>query len=360
MRAVARARCAWVAAFTLGLCSLSHAAGAQQRLGQLTVPETEDESSSLPWRGTSFTFAQSLNMYALSQSAQLTYNPTYAWTFILQPRWYLNRSTYLNLDQRMSLELTDSDSTLYRQRAMLSDTIVGIDTQLYSQKLPRLGEIDFLAGGHLVAPTSIASRAATMVLGARARAGAQLVFEHVMEGAAIGVQGLYTQRFLRHNTLEAEEPYPCLLSGTQVQNCTLLGGQTNVRNVVSAIVTGTLELTKDIALEMLIWLSWARGGDLPLATPMTSTGLVVEVPDTSNTHWRNDRYLVLGASWNVVDYLSLGLSVINYFAERNPDGTVRSIGKPMDLLVGLSASLSFDKLYLAARGREPKDEPGQH
>jgi hypothetical protein len=360
MRAVARARSAWVAALITGLWLLPLAAGAQQRLGQLTVPETEDESSSLPWRGSSFTWSQSLNVYALAQGAQLSYNPTYAWTFILQPRWYLNNRTYLSLDQRMSLELTDSDTTLYGRRAMLSDTIVGIDTLIYDLKLPRLGELDFLIGGGLVAPTSIASRAATMVLGARVRGGAQLTFEHVLEGASIGLQGLYTQRFLRHNTVEAEEPYPCLLSGTQVQNCTFLDGTTNVRNVISMIMTGTLELTRDIALELLVWLSWARGTGLAPASVTTASGMIVNVPDASSTHWRNDRYIVLGASWNAFEWLSLGLSMINYFPERSPDGSLRAFGKPMDLLVGLSASLSFDKLYLATRGQKPKNEPGQH
>ena len=359
MRAVARARwCPAAAVFTLGLWMLPGGANAQQRLGQLTVPETEDESSSLPWRGTSFTWSQSLNLNALSRGAQRTYNPTYAWTFILQPRWYLNKLTYLSLDQRLALELTDSDTTLYPQRAMLSDTVVGIDTQYWQQKLPRLGELDLLAGGGLVAPTSIASRAQTMVLAARLRTGAQLVFEHVLQGAAIGVQGLYTQRFLRSNVMEAEEPFPCLV-GTQVQSCEFLGGLTNVRNVISTILTGTLELTKDVALELLVWLTWARGADLAPYPVMSDTGFVMQLPDHGK-HWRNDRYFVLGASWNVVDYLSLGLSVINYFPERSPGTDVRAPGNPIDLLVGLSASLSFDKLYLATLGQKPKDEPGQH
>src|ERR1700712_6058831 len=88
--------------------------------------DIDDDANTLPWRGPSFTFAQSLNLNALSRSAQLSYNPTYAWALILEPRWYFNKRTYANIDQRMSLELTDSDSTLHRQRALLSDTVLGV------------------------------------------------------------------------------------------------------------------------------------------------------------------------------------------------------------------------------------------
>jgi hypothetical protein len=360
MRFLTGARCAWVVVFAFTCFAMPTAVRAQQRAGQLTVPAGEDESSTLPWRGTTLTFSQALNLYALSRSAQLSYDPTYAWTFILQPRFYLTKKTYLNLDQRLAIELTDSNTTLNRQRAMLSDTVVGVDTEFWSIKLPRLGELALLAGAHVIAPSSIASRAATMLFGLRGRAGTQLTFEHVLHGASLGAQVAYSQRFLRHNTLEASDPYPCVSGGSSAQNCGFLGSTTNVRNVISAILTGTLELNKQFAIEMLVWLSWVRGADLAPSSVTTSTGFVVDLPDSSATHWRNDRYLVLGLDWNATDWLSLGLSLIDYFPERNPDGTLRSLGKPIDLLVGLSATVSFDKLYLASIGRKPKDEPGQH
>jgi len=121
----------WVFAFIFSLCAASlsspHSAFAQAStaVGNITA---EDDSSKLPWRGTSLAFSQSLNINAFAKSAQTSYNPTYSWTFILLPRWYFTKTTFLNLDQRMYLELTSSDSTLYAQRAMLSDTGVGGDT----------------------------------------------------------------------------------------------------------------------------------------------------------------------------------------------------------------------------------------
>jgi hypothetical protein len=128
---------------------------------------------------------------------------------------------------------------------------------------------------------------------------------------------------------------------------------------VAAILAGTLELNEHFAIEMLIWLTWARGTDLAPASVTTLTGFVADFPDSSTTHWRNDRYLVLGLDWNANDWLTMGLSVIDYFPERNPDGTVRSLGNPLDLMVGLSAQVSFDKLYLVATGRKPTHQVGQ-
>jgi hypothetical protein len=317
------------------------------------LTDTEDDSSRLPWRGTSLTFAQSLNLNALSRTAQLSYNPTYAWSFIFEPRWYFNNTTYVSVDQRLSLELTDSDTTLRARRALLSDTILGIDTQFYETPLQRVGTLGFTGGAALIAPTSLSSRAATMTVGARARAGATLIMKHILHGAAFGVQGRYGHRFLRHNTVEAAEPYPCLANGLTAQNCDFLGSGTNTRDSFSALASASLELTETISLEALVWLSWSRGANLAPFS-VNSSSYTVDLPDNSTTHWRNERYLVLGAGWTATDWLSIELSVIDYFSERDPQGKLRGIGNPLDLMVGLTTSVAFDRLYLASRGHQVK------
>ena len=318
------------------------------------VLDTEDESSRLPWRGTSLAFVQSLSVNTFLRGAQQSYNPTYAWAFILEPRWYFNKTTYANIDQRMFFELTDSDSTLYARRAMLSDTILGVDTQLHEQKLPRLGELSFTGGLHVIAPTSIASRAATMVVGGRARASAVMNFKHVLHGASLAVQGRYAHRFLRHNTTEAETPFPCLSGGLTAQNCEFTGGLSNVRDSLGMIAIGSLELTENIALQALVWLSWARASNLAPFSTTLDTGYVVDLPDNSATHWRNDRYIVLGVSWTATQWLALELSVVDYFPEKAPDGSNRGLFNPQDVTVGFTTSIAFDRLYLAARGKQVK------
>jgi len=353
MKDVTGAVRAWTTVCALAIAALPSSAHAQQRTGQLTVPELEDESSSLPWRGTSFTFSQSLNAAALSQSAQLSYDPTYSWAFILEPRWYFNKTTYVSIDQRLLLELTDSDTTLHRQRALLSDTVLALDTRLLEGKYPRFGSLAVIGGEALVAPTSLSSQASTMVVGARLRAGAQLDFKHVLKGLSVALQGRYLHRFLRDNVLQVEAPYPCLTGGLAAQSCDALDSTTNVENALSSILSGALAVTDQLTIELLVWFTWSRGSNLADASVITQSGLPVDLPDDSTTHWRNDRYIVLGADWNINDWLQLGLSVIDYFSERNPDGSLRSPGKPIDLLIGLSTSISFDKLYLATLGRRP-------
>jgi hypothetical protein len=347
----------WVFAFIFSLCAASlsspHSAFAQAStaVGNITA---EDDSSKLPWRGTSLAFSQSLNINAFSKSAQTSYNPTYSWTFILLPRWYFTKTTFLNLDQRMYLELTSSDSTLYAQRAMLSDTVVGVDTVFYDEEMPGNTELTFAGGLHLIAPTSIASRADTMVVGGRARASATMLWKKALKGASITVQGRYGHRFLRHNTTQAEQPYPCLTGGAAVSNCEFLGSASNVRNTLSTVISGSLQLTDTISVALLVWLSWARGSDLAPYTREIESG-VVTLADTSVTHWRNERYLVLGADWQATDWLSVGLSLINYFPEKAPDGTNRGLAHPNDTMVGLTTSVAFDRLYLTALG--PRKQP---
>ena len=333
------------------------------------IGETEDDSSSLPWRSTSLTFSQSLNVNAFDQSAQLSYNPTYSWTFIADLHWYLAKKTHLNLDQRMYFEWTDSDSTLYAQRVMLSDTVFGIDTELYSVSFPELGDLAFNGGFHLIAPTSLASRAATMTIGGRIRAGASMLFKHVLNGLAVAVQGRYTHRFLRSNAVEVDQPFPCSPGSATAANCALIADSgdptrryflgdaaTPVADAIAAVLTASLQLNEAFSLELLVWLTWAKGSGLAPANVTTATGQVVNLPDRSLTHWRNDRYLVIGANWSVNTWLQLGLSLIDYFPERDVDGSNRSIANPLDLMIGLSTSIAFDHLYLATQGRKPKAE----
>lgn len=315
---------------------------------------TEDDSSLLPWRGTTLAFAQSLNVNALSRSAQTSYNPTYSWSFIFLPRWYFSKTTFANMDQRLYLELTDSDSTLYAQRAMLSDTIIGVDTVLFDDPLPADTNLTLALGGHVIAPTSLSSRADTMVVGTRARGSATLVFKKILHGASIHLQARYVHRFLRHNTTQVEQPFPCLAGGVSTGNCEFLGSTTNVRGSLSSIVSAALQLNDALSVELLVWLSWSHGAGLATYTRSIETG-VVELGDDSLTHWRNERYLVLGANWQASDWLSVGLSLIDYFPEKAPNGSNRGLANPLDLMVGLTTSIAFDRLYLTALG--PRQQP---
>jgi hypothetical protein len=354
MLGAVRVQSTLVVLWALGVSSPTGTALAQtqaQRVSPSEEAEVEDASSSLPWHGSSLTFGQSLSVNSFFRSAQLSYNPTYAWSFILEPRWYFSKTTYANIDQRLYLELTDSDSTLRRRRAMLSDTLLGVDTHFLSLELRRLGQLRLSAGLHAIAPTSLASQAATLVVGGRVRSGADIRFEHVLHGAALSVQGRYVHRFLRHNTLEAETQFPCLAGGLSSQNCAYLGTATNVENSLSGIVSGTLEFSEYFALSVLAWYTWSRGGNLAPVAITTQTGMTVDLPDQSVTHWRNDRYLLVEFDWNATDWLMIGLSVINSFSERSEDGTLRSLGKPVDMLIGLSTEIALDQLYLATTGR---------
>jgi hypothetical protein len=342
-----------VFASILWLCAASALSPGSARAQASTAVgnlNTEDDSSRLAWRGTALAFSQSLNMNAFSKSAQASYNPTYSWTFILLPRWYFSKTTFLNIDQRLYLELTDSDSTLYSQRAMLSDTVVGVDTVFLDEALQGDSELTLAGGLHVIAPTSISSRADTMVIGGRARASATMAWKKALKGASLTFQGRYSHRFLRHNSLEVEQPYPCLTGGVNVGSCEFVGSMSGVRNSLSSIISGSLQLTDTISLEALVWLSWSRGSDLAPYNREIETG-VIRLEDGSTTHWRNERYLVLGADWQATDWLSVGVSIIDYFPEKAPDGSNRGLVNPLDLMVGLTTSIAFDRLYLTALGR---------
>jgi hypothetical protein len=181
-----------------------------------------------------------------------------------------------------------------------------------------------------------------------------LVWKKVLHGATLHVQGRYTHRFLRHNTTHTQEPFPCLAGGIASGNCEFMGGATRVTDSLSSIVSGSLQLNEKFSVELLVWLSWSRGAGLAPYQRTIETG-VIEEPDRSTTHWRNERYLVLGGNWEATEWLSIGVSLIDYFPEKAPDGSNRGIANPLDLMVGLTTSIAFDHLYLAAVG--PRKQP---
>lgn len=278
-----------------------------------------------------------------------TFNPTYSWDLIASVGYNFNRDTTLSLIQPMTFELTDSDTTNSRQQFLLDDT--GIDlAHTFLRLTPHEGQdLKVSLSGRLLLPTSLASRAATMMLGTRARIQAKYIFEHVLHGLLAYGGARYTRRWNRSDTLETEAPYACTtLSSDASRNCAHLGGSTT-RDLVLLEVGAELAFAKQWTVGASLSFGWALARSLDDADLPIASGSVIHVADSSGTHWRNSRLIELTVGYDFTTWFRLSALMSNRFDELGPDGKYRAPFVPYDTAVGARLEFSFDQLYLSTR-----------
>jgi hypothetical protein len=327
----------------------------------VAAPEAmEADDDAMPWRGSSFAFTQLITASSLSKNAELSYDPYYAVRFELELQWHFSKATRASVWQALDLELTDSNTTTSRQLSQLLDTMLRLDTELWSHGPADSHDATIVAGATLVTPTSTASQAATLLIGTGAHLAGTLSFAHVLHGAVLGLDGSYLRRFTESTTVRADLPYPCFLGGDSAAQCTQLGGPTNLRDIFTLTLSGHLDFSQRLSLAAATALWWRQGYELAPACATISTGTVC-LPDQSTTHWRNLLIVRAGLGYHAFDWLSVTLLAASFSPERSPDGRYRAPLHAIDTYFGLSAELLFDKLYLRARGRpdaaHPKSQP---
>jgi len=309
--------------------------------------EEEEENPWAPWSAI-FGWTQYYTAAGLSQRAYLTFDPTYSWNFFLAAGYNFSKQTSLSLTQLATVELTDSDTTAKRQQFLLYDTYLDASHKIPIKIDKKHGYVlSGLAG--VLLPTSKASQAANMVLGARARLGAGYTTSTVLHGLDAAASVGYMRRFATSATLQAESRFPCNVAGTDgSQQCAFLGGLTSSRDITLLGIDGTLHMSDkwSAGVSMTFW--WALGRGLTAYDVPVATSSMVAI-DSSATHWRNSRWLLLFATYQFNEWLSATARVTDIFAERGPNGHLRAPFDPLDTLLGLELDISFDQLYLATR-----------
>jgi hypothetical protein len=336
----------------VALCALLSAlASVSPALAQSPLLAADSEQDTdVPFRGSYFSFLQTLTANSFSKSTQLSYDPQYLWGFSLALRWYLSPSYSVGIKQGLQLELTDSNTSAHPQQPLLTDTNVGFDARVVKWDFADKQTFTVHGQAILWAPTSLASQAATMTLGTQATVAGVFTFQDWLAGVGLGFEVDYLHRFLRSNTVHTDTPYPCRAGESSSGLCTAFGGVTNTTDVISVAVLSDVSLTTRFALHFIGEYDWYKAAGLAGATLTTSSGLVIELPDESLSHWRNTRYLELGASYDVFSWMTLALAVTNLFSERSADARIRAPLIPADTAFGLRVLMTLDQLYLAIRG----------
>jgi hypothetical protein len=307
----------------------------------------------LPWSA-ALIWRQGYVVAGLDRNAYQSFNPTYTWTFLAFGVYRFDKKTSLSLIQPATVELTDSATTSTRQELWFLDTILELSHTFYEMEPVKDAQtLKLSAGAGASLPLSKASQAEGMIFAPRVRGGASYEFRHVLGGLGLGADMYYSRRLLTSNTLAATGPYSCAtVNETLSHPCTRLDSFPSTQDELLAIASADLGVSSKLHVGLQLWFYWDHSAELATATFTDPSGGTnpLTLEDGSTTHWHNSRLFTTSVSYAFTEWFTGGLRVTNTFNERSPNGELRAPLNPLDTLVGVDLSVSFDKLYMSTRG----------
>ncbi len=290
------------------------------------APAGESEetwSDSLPFRNSRLVYENVFNAYQLNRGSDLSYNPYYAMSLSIQPRWYFldNVSARLRLD--IETELTNADSTSDYHETRLSDLNLDI---VYDPIVMIPGaEISVGAGFRFSLPTSLTSQAASRYLGLGPDLRLARVFP-VLDGLVLAYNFRYLKYLNRYTTLQREtNSYGC--SGSYPTYCE--HGQNGTRAAVHGFFN-TIVLSLDFLREIwrpmnftiaVVFMNYlAYEASDATVTLMGGQQVPVDHIEDPVTH-RASNWYVFDLGIEITDYLGLSIGASTYTPQLRPDST---------------------------------------
>ncbi len=311
-------------------------------------------SAPLPWRSSLLSWQHGVTLNTLDPGAQLSYDPTYYWSFFLQPRWYFDPQNFLVLSAGLSIEWTQSNDTTTQREPQFGDLA------LEWRHLESVEGFVFLTSVRLAAPTSLASIAAERVI----NTGAGLTIVRVVPEAAsltFALSGSYRHWWAMSNTSRSRSAVPCQRFAaaptghdTSADGCDELNGVTTEQERITSVLTVSIQPLSGFTLTT----QYAYVGSYAQqVTPIRIGG--VTMGDMSATHWRHFQYFTLSAAYDVTPWMNLllGYQTSNFLAPLLAgDGSVRNpFYDPYSSELYLSATFMLDGIYEAIVGGDESD-----
>ncbi len=300
-----------------------------------------------PFRGSLFSWQHGLTVNTLDPSAQLTYDPTYYWSFFLQGRYYLDAKNFLVLSQGLAVELTNAGYTTTEREPMLSDTT------LEWRHIEVFEGFVFIPSVRLAAPLSNWSQAADRIINTGVGLTVVKVFPE-LASFTVALSGGYRRWWATSNTVVYRDQATCVRGPTAEQVCGA-GATTERDRFISALTLTVMPLPGLTVLTQYAF-SWVYGHDIAPARIGT-----VDYTDDGN-HWRNFHYWALAVGYDVVQWLNIQIgyqsaSVMTNFW--NDDGTVRNPFYNPESEIYLSATLALDVFVDDLTGDRDEVSPQQ-
>lgn len=212
---------------------------------QASAEEPAKKPKPRPFAGTQVFAQTSMTTNTIFRGQTQYDNPTVEGSLWLLPRYTLSDAFQLRGRMIVSYEMTNSDTTTYRNEPMLSDTTL----QLYYKKIPEIATVKPMLALNAGIPTSKLSRARTQVVAPGATLQLVKGFEDVLGGEIMLLgMGIYSHPIYTSNTAEVSDP-----RAPGAFNCA--GG-----NGCTDLLTGTLNPSDSLAYALIVvgeWGKWA-------------------------------------------------------------------------------------------------------
>jgi hypothetical protein len=294
------------------LCLWAPVAAAEESAGVAQTAEPEADAP-VPWRGSAVVYRNSMSAISLDEGAELTYDPVYQMTWIVQPRWYFTDHIYARGSASLSHELTESNWTTDADETVWGDAALAVgSTSLFADPWLGLGFSAELAARF---PTSKASQAQTLVMGADASVGVRRGFDLPVK-ITVGYGLKLGRDFHRFTTAEREAPLIAGCSGAECARHVNVG----VRNARTK-----MSHTLSLGLGFTDWLSLGAGAGVhtqwlyPGADPDERVNLQTQAPTDSRHFLSGEVGLTVGPFAGV----SLGLGAATFNPQQKPDSSDR-------------------------------------
>lgn len=275
-------------------------------------------------------------------------NPTVATYAVFSPRFALSKDWQLRGRLGGNFEYTNSDVTTYRNELELTDTTV----QLFYRGIPALGgKVKLMPFVSVIAPTSKASRARTMIFTPTIGVQAAMPIEHFLGGEALALASFNYGRPIYNQTTPTgldERPYQFNCAGGN--ECGgQLSGTMNARDTFSTIL-----------IFAATWWKLSPGTLMLLSNQIAyspkATGLPTLPGVQEPTSARASSYFALWLDAEVADWVTPEIGYQQQRSLRAGDG---GFGNPFfsnkqDQVLYIGANFQLDSLLKKVVGEEGK------
>ncbi len=289
-----------------------------------------------PWRGSSISYDHVSNTVGLDKGSELTWNPYYAQSLTLAPRYWFHDSFYTGLVWAVEQELTDSDWTTQRHEMIASDLFLDLGWAGWTEKN---SGVRVSGAVRLGLPVSKLSQAQTLILSVAPSVRVSRHF-NVLQGLNVSWNARWTSRAFDSTTPVADTAgiRSCAVDCESLTNMGYLNawGDISTGPSVAFFPIPRLTLFADMRFgEAFLY------DNAEVLNPVTGEVLQGKEAEVSS---RYNSYFGLGASYDVLDEVSATVSVSTPSPQLGADGERRSPFFNRFTQVGVGLSLNIDAL----------------
>ncbi len=267
-----------------------------------------------PWSGSEVAYRNSVTALSFDRGADLTYNPYWAMSLELAPRYSFGSIWNLSANLEIAHELTEADDTTLSNETLLGDLSLRLGASRFA-KIPGI-DVDVSASLGLTLPTSLASQGDTLMFALAPQVRLSRTFDKVLSGLTIGYSLRLSKLFHEYTTSALDSPVIPGCIATSTGSCDRLLN-TGFRNA-----SFRLGQTFDANLDITSWLSASA------SFGVTVSWLYDDIDDPRVSHQeleaQDNRYALIAdvgltaVPWKPVS-VNLGVSAMN--PQLAPDGS---------------------------------------